>query len=57
MTDLKQARNKGKIDEFIEEHEADPEGDIDKLEAVVKRPTKGSGKAVPKASPPAQDDD
>lgn len=38
MTNLKQARQKGKIDKFIKEHEADPEGDLDKLDAAIKRP-------------------
>ena len=41
---LKDARHKGKMKDFIKEHEADPEGDLDKLDAVIKRPTQGSGK-------------
>lgn len=49
MPNLKQAR-KGKIDDFIKEHEADPEGDLDKLDEVIKRPTQGSGKATRPAS-------
>jgi len=53
---LRQAR-KGKIDDFIKEHEADPDGDLDKLDAVIKRPTRETGKAVPKASTPAPSDD
>lgn len=55
-TNLKQAR-KGKIEEFIKEHEADLDGDLDKLDALIKRPTQGSGKATPPASPPASSDD
>ena len=56
MTNLRQAR-KGKIEDFIKEHEADPEGDIDKLDALIKRPTQGSGKATRPASPPESSDD
>ena len=37
MTNLKKAREKGKIEDFIKEHEADPEGDLDKLDEVIKR--------------------
>ena len=36
MTTLKEAR-KGKLDKFIKEHEADPEGDLDKLDELLKR--------------------
>ena len=36
MTTLKKARKKGKIDDFIKEHEVDPDGDLDKLDAVIK---------------------
>ncbi len=57
MTDLKKARQKGKIDDFIKEHEADPDGDLDKLDALIKRPTQGSGKATrPTSSQEASDD-
>ena len=56
MTNLKQAR-KGKIEEFIKEHEADPDGDLDKLDALIKRPTQGSAKATPKASSQGASDD
>ncbi len=35
MTDLKKVRQKGKIDDFIKEHEAEPKGDLDKLGAVI----------------------
>lgn len=57
MNDLKKARQKGKIDDFIKEHEADPEGDLDKLDAVIKRPVQESGKATRKASPQDASDD
>lgn len=56
MTTLKQAR-KGKIEDFIKEHETDTEGDLDKLDAVIKRPTQGSAKATrPASSQDASDD-
>ncbi|MEI4262929.1 hypothetical protein, partial [Roseovarius sp. D0-M9] len=48
---LKEARKNGKLEKFIEKHEADPIGDLDKLDALIKRPTQGSAKATPKASP------
>lgn len=57
MTDLKKARQKGAIEEFIKEHDADPEGDLDKLDDLIKRPSQGSGKATPKASPRDASDD
>ena len=44
-TNLKKAREKGKIEDFIKEHEADPKGDLDKLDEVIKRePPKKSPK-------------
>lgn len=56
MTNLKKARQ-GKLEDFIKEHEADPDGDLDKLDAVIKRPTQGSGKAArPASSRDASDD-
>ena len=56
MKTLRQARS-GQLEDFIKEHEADPSGDLDKLDAVIKRPTQGSGKATPPASSPASSDD
>ena len=56
MTNLKDAR-KGKIEDFIKEHEADPDGDLDKLDAVLKHPAQESGKATRPASPQASSDD
>lgn len=52
MPTLKQAR-KGKIEEFIKEHEADPDGDLDKLDALIKRPIQGNEKATRPTSPQA----
>ena len=57
MTNLKLARQKGKVDDFIKEHEADPDGDLDKLDALIKRPTQGSEKATRPASPQGSSDD
>ena len=56
MPNLKQAR-KGKIEDFIKEHEADPDGDLDKLDALIKRPTRESVKATQKASRQESSDD
>ena len=56
MTNLKHAR-KSKIEDFIKEHEADPDGDLDTLDALIKRPAQGSEKATPKASPQESSDD
>tara|TARA_R100000935_G_C2830693_1_gene164860 strand:- start:64 stop:189 length:126 start_codon:yes stop_codon:yes gene_type:complete len=39
--DLKRAR-KGKVEDFIKEHEADPDGDLDKLDALIERPVLGT---------------
>ncbi len=52
MTTLKEARKKGKLDEFIREHEADPDGDLDKLDAALKRPASQKTKEAPAASKP-----
>lgn len=57
MPTLKQAQKTGKIEEFIKEHETDPDGDLDKLDAVIKRPVQGSEKAARSASPQDASDD
>ena len=57
MTDLKKARQKGKTEDFIREHEADPDGDLDKLDALIRRPAQGSEKATRPASHQASSDD
>ncbi len=56
MATLNDAR-KGNIDKFIKEHEADPDGDLDKLDAVIKRPTQETAKAIRKASSQDASDD
>ncbi len=56
MTNLKQARS-GKIEEFIKKHEADPDGDLDKLNGLIKRPARESEKATRPASPQVSSDD
>ena len=55
-TKLIQAR-KGQIEDFIKEHEVDPEGDLDKLDAVIKRSVQESEKATRSASSRASSDD
>jgi len=54
--DLRSARE-GSLEDFIREHEADPYGDLDKLDALIKRPAQGSGKATRPASPQVSSDD
>jgi hypothetical protein len=57
MTNLKKARQKGKIEQFIREHEADPDGDLDKLDEVIKRPAKETEReARPTSDRDASDD-
>lgn len=56
MKTLRDAR-KDNLESFIKEHEVDPKGDLDKLDAVIKRPVLGTVKATPKASAPAPSDD
>lgn len=36
MTTLKEAREKGKLDDFIKEHEADHDGDENAVKAAIK---------------------
>jgi len=50
MPNLKQTR-KGKIEDFIKEHEVDPDGDLYKLDAPIKRPVQKSEKATRPVSP------
>lgn len=53
---LKKVRESN-LEDFIKEHEADPEGDLDKLDALIKRPTRESGKATRPTSPRDASDD
>ena len=55
MLSLKQARLKGKIAEFIKEHEPDPTGDMDKLDAAIGRPSQEKSKSDQEASTPGSD--
>lgn len=57
MTNLREARKKGKLEDFIKEHEGDPEGDLDKLDEALKRPRSGTSKEAPATSRPADPDD
>lgn len=56
MKTLKDARKQG-LEDFIKEHESDPDGDLDKLDAVIKRPVQGSEKATRPTSPQGSSDD
>ena len=53
---LKDARHKN-IEQFIADHEADPSGDLDKLDALIKRPVQGTEKATRPASTQMKSDD
>ena len=57
MTNLKEVRRKGKIERFIREREKDALGDMDKLDAALKRPSQETGKSGPAASTPDSPDD
>ena len=50
MTTLRKARESGQLEAFIREHEDDPAGDLDKLDAALSRPAQGTEKATPPAS-------
>ena len=56
METLKHARSNN-ISDFISDHENDPAGDIDKLDAFIKRPVQESEKATRPASTQASSDD
>ena len=57
MTNLKDARRKGKIDQFIRERERNAPGDMEKLDAALKHPAQETGKSGPAASTPDSPDD
>jgi len=46
MPNLKEAR-KGNIEDFIMEHEADPDGDLDKLDALIHKIVEKKQDATP----------
>jgi len=46
MPSLKAAR-KGKIEDFIKEHETDPDGDLDKLDALIHKSVEKKQDATP----------
>lgn len=52
MTDLKKARENGKLEDFIKEHEKDKPGDKDKLDKTIDRFVQGKSKPVPGTSKP-----
>ena len=43
---LKEAREKGKLDEFIKEHEKDKPGDAERLDKALKKIVKPSSQTV-----------
>ena len=48
MTTLREAREKGKIDQFIKEHAAAPKGDAEAVNRAIRSMARTS-KAAPKA--------
>ena len=56
MTTLKEARNSGKISDFIKEHSTDPKGDEARFNATLASMARKS-KAVPATSSEAGSDD
>lgn len=57
MTTLREARKQGRLEKFIKEHEKDTPGDMDKLDAAIRRPFRESGKLGQEASTPDSGDD
>ncbi len=57
MTTLREARKKDRLDKFITEHETGPVGDMDKLDAVIGRPSPGTEKSGQEALTPDSGDD
>ena len=51
MTTLKDAREQGKLDQFIKEHQNNPDGDADQVSRVVEAMAKRS-RAIPRSSSP-----
>jgi hypothetical protein len=57
MTTLREARQKGTLDQFIREHEKDAPGDLDKLDDAIKRLDQGKSSKAPAASSERDRDD
>ena len=55
MTTLRKAREKGKLVQFIAEHEGDPPGDLDQIDDAIRRPVKETATAGREASKPERD--
>lgn len=56
MTNLKEARETGKLTQFVKEHRRDPKGDATAFNATLKAMA-GKSKAVPAASTKRNPDD
>lgn len=52
MTNLKEAREKGKLEEFIKEREKDAPGDKERLEKAISDLSKGKKKSTGETSDP-----
>lgn len=56
-TTLRGALKSNDLESFIKDHEADPAGDLDKVEAVIQSTIQESGSLAPKTSSKASSDD
>ena len=56
MTTLREAKKAGNLEQFIQEHEKDAPGDMDKLGASIARPSAGTAKSDQEASTPESGD-
>mgnify|MGYP000170058600 CR=1 FL=1 len=54
---LKAALDEGSLESFIKEHEADEPGDLDKVEAVIRRSDQETASEAHSASDEASSDD
>jgi len=54
---LKKAIKQKKIERFIQQHDVDENGDLDKLDKALKRPASQKSKEAPKASSQRNRDD
>lgn len=51
MTTLKEALEKGKLKDFIKEHDKDPEGDLKKVDSAISEMVSQKNSKAPQTSP------
>ena len=52
MTTLREARKTGNLERFIKEHENDPPGDMDRVDAAIQQAGRETGSKAPATSKP-----